>query len=324
MSDNVTTLIGQVGESNAEIWDSTTFFAFWYVVSDYVSEDLLNAARNQTYFTNDTELQRLIRPSRPKGVFRSNKFEQEGLPIFQALVDEREEKLIADKPVHLHNGTHSKPKTEQLIGRNISLPEQLVGVVPNVTEPLKIVGEKINITKPEVAHLVSSFNVSEPLKLVDDDSVSEKLVSAFNVSQPQHLVGAQKHNISKPVKPKTEQLVGDDDSNPEKLVSDKFNSSKPIKPKTEQLVGAFNVSEPQHLIGNLSMLPEKLSAAPATTVITDDVPQKLVVDEKEIFPRKLVSAFAPVDEDKKIVRPPLKIIAGDEDFRRPFNPDVVN
>jgi hypothetical protein len=341
MSDNVTTLIGQVGESNAEIWDSTTFFAFWYVVSDYVSEDLLNAARNQTYFTNDTELQRLIRPSRPKGVFRTNKFEQEGLPIFQALVDEREEKLIADKPVHLHNGTHSKPKTEQLIGRNISLPEQLVGVVPNVTEPLKIVGEKINITKPEVAHLVSSFNVSEPLKLVDDDSVSEKLVSAFNVSQPQHLVGAQKHNISKPVKPKTEQLIGDDDSNPEKLVSDKFNSSKPvkpkteqligrfnvseplklvdddsvpeklvsekfnsskpIKPKTEQLVGAFNVSEPQHLIGNLSMLPEKLSAAPATTVITDDVPQKLVVDEKEIFPRKLVSAFAPVavDEDTR-------------------------
>jgi hypothetical protein len=443
MSNNVTTLIGQVGESNAEIWDSTTFFAFWYVVSDYVSEDLLNAARNQTYFTNDTELQRLIRPSRPKGVFRTNKFEQEGLPIFQALVDEREEKLIADKPVHLHNGTHSKPKTEQLIGRNISLPEQLVGVVPNVTEPLKIVGEKINITKPEVAHLVSSFNVSEPLKLVDDDSVSEKLVSAFNVSQPQHLVGAQKHNISKPVKPKTEQLVGDDDSNPEKLVSEKFNSSKPVKPKTEQLVGdddsmseklvsafnvsqpqhlvgaqkhniskpvkpkteqlignfnvseplklvdddsvpeklvsekfnsskpvkpkteqlvgAFNVSEPQHLIGNLSMLPEKLSAAPATTVITDDVPQKLVVDEKEIFPRKLVSAFAPVavdedkkivspvklvsdkvvvvpeklvvaeekkivvsPEDKKIVRPPLQIIAGDEDFRRPFNPDVVN
>jgi hypothetical protein len=323
ISDNVTTLIAQVGESNAEIWDSTTFFAFWYVVSDFVSEDLLNAARNQSYLTNDTELQRIIRPSRPKGVFRANKFEQEGLPIFQALVDEREEeRVVAKKPVNLHNGTHSKPKTEQLVSAfNVSQPLQLVGEEDsnaeklvsafNASLPQGLVGERINSSKavkPKTEQLVSAFNVSQPLQLVgEEDSNAEKLVSAFNASLPQNLVG-ERINSSKAVKPKTEQLVSAFNASlPQSLVDEKNDSSKSFKDK---IASAFNFSEPQHLIGNGSMLPEKLVSAPANVsefrpikLVSGDKPEKPVVDEKQIFPAKLVSAFAPVGEDKNIERP---------------------
>jgi hypothetical protein len=347
ISANVTDLLGALSEINAEIWDEMTFYGFWYVVSEYVPVDVLTAARNETsFFRNDSDISRIIRPSRPKGVFRmGSKSEQDGAPIFQALVDERDDQLIAQKlvanvsrPLKLVGDDEPEKlvgdklniaplklvaqKPEKLVGVNASRPlkleaeqpEKLVGV--NASRPLKLEAQEpeklvsVNASRPlkleaEQPEKLVGVNASRPLKFVSDDSVvPEKLTAPVNVSRPLKLEADQPEklvaNITRPLK-----IVSDESIVPEKLV----NGSA----RFEKLVGAFNQSRPLKFVADQ---PEKLVGLKLNSTVplkleAGEEPEKLVSDDKQAFPLKLVSAFAP-DAAKKVVSPPQKFVASAE------------
>jgi hypothetical protein len=340
MCDNVTALIGELGESNAEIWDSSVFYGFWYVVSEFVSADLINEARNETLFassSNDVKLQRLIRPSRPKGVFSSssathNKMEQEqqGMPIFQALVDDREAKFEQEKLVSSSivvpqklaisnvDATASKiiidkaPKVEKLSSENVTAPQHLIGDAPKV--------EKF-VSQPE-----SDFLVAPPQKAISPSTL--KIVGE-KINTTAEVVSAASTNVVDSVKPISQLLLLSSEQ-PKNLT----NTTSTIAAATTLKLSSENVTvivPPQHLIGNSeSESAEKLvgDAQPKVDkpIAKPKVAHLAASQQPETAP--LVAADKPVVgtvvkpieiikkvDDKKIVRPQA-VVADEEIFPR--------
>jgi len=329
LSENVTRSIAALSESNAEIWDSLSFYGFWYVVSEFVSDDLLNSTRNSTFFLNGSAIARLVRPSRPNGVFRENSF-ADSVPVFQALVAENvsiavqpnePEKLFSEfnstfvKSEKLVNGTFVSDKFVGELNDTVARPEKLFGE-SNVTvigKPEKIIGE-LNVTQVAKPEKFMSFNESEPEKLVSGFNVSavipEKLIvrEVFNASAPEKLVSG--FNVSAVV---PEKLVGEVNGTfvfPEKLVA---NSS--LVP--EKFVGDLNVTvgKPEKLVGepfNVTVAkPEKFMSFNSTVgterlVGEFDDEETRETSDPESLPERLVSF-----ESTTVMPVPEKLV-GDE------------
>jgi len=257
VDEKVISMIGNLSETNAEIWDSLSFHGFWYVVSEFVSADLLKESRNMTFMNGD--MSRMMKTSwGPKGTLRFSKTSK-NVTIAQALIgdnfsmdDENTTKFADTERLF---GTTNGTAAQLIANATFVMPQHLIGTVNTTNVPVAIPSHllgKTNTSWSLTARLMGTPVWNTTVSHVFGNTsfaVAQHLIGNTTLAKTAHVFGNTTTTVQVPI---PSHLIG---TNSTLTIAAHVLGTPVWNTTVSHVFGNTTVAVPEHLMGATTPVP---------------------------------------------------------------------